>query len=94
MACKQFCYESGKSKALQKNITGLQLYLTIQRRVTFLYEIHIDLNENKEVFKDLNEFPPSDDWLPYEYIDAKVKKKVDKTKGQLVGDGMEKKTKH
>ena len=46
------------------------------------------------MFKDLNEFPPSDDWLPYEYIDAKVKKKVDKTKGQLVGDGMEKKTKH
>ena len=37
----------------------------------------------------LNEFPPSDDWLPYEYIDAEVTKKLDKTEGQLVGNEME-----
>ena len=54
----------------------------------------IDFNENKDVFKDLNEVPPSDDWSPYEYIDAEINKKVDKTKGQLTGDAMEKETKH
>ena len=33
---KQFHYESGKSKALQKQTIGLQFYLTITRRVTIL----------------------------------------------------------
>ena len=46
------------------------------------------------MFKDLNGVPPSDDWFSYEYIDADVKNKVDKTKGQLAGDEMEKDTKH
>ena len=46
------------------------------------------------MFKDLNEVLPSDDWVPYEYIDAEVKKKIDKTKRQLAGDEMEKETKH
>ena len=46
------------------------------------------------MFKDLNKFPPSDYWLPYEYIDAEFKKKLDKTKGHLAGDDMEKETKH
>ena len=46
------------------------------------------------MFKDLNEFPPSDDWFPCEYIDAEAKKKVNVTKGQLAGDEMEKETKH
>ena len=32
------------------------------------------------MFKDLNEFPPSDDWFQYELIDAEVKKKVKKPK--------------
>ena len=45
------------------------------------------------MFKDLNEFPPSYDWFSYEYIDDEVKKKVDKTKGQLTGDEMEKENK-
>ena len=72
----------------------MQFYLTIPRRVTFLYDYQIDLNENKDVFKDLNEFPPSDDCLPYEYIDAEVKKKVYKAKGKIAGDEMEKGTKN
>ena len=46
------------------------------------------------MFKDSNEVPPSDDWFLYEYIDAEVQMKVDKTKGQLAGDEMEKETKH
>ena len=46
------------------------------------------------MFKDLNEVPPLDDWLSYEYIDAEVNKKVDKTKGRLVGNNMEKDPKH
>ena len=85
MARKRFHYESVKYEALQKKI-GLQCYLNIPRRVTFIYDNQIDLNENKDVFKDLNEFSQSDDWLPYEYIDAEVKKKSEKTKGQIAGD--------
>ena len=46
------------------------------------------------MFKDLNDVPPSYDWFPYEYIDDDIKKKVNKTKGQLTGDEMEKDTKH
>ena len=64
---------------------GLQCYLAIPRRVTFLYDNRIDFNENKDVFKYLNEFLPSDDWFPYEYINSEVKNKVDKNKGQLSG---------
>ena len=44
------------------------------------------------MFKYLNEVPTSYDWLPYEYIDAEVNKKLDKTKGWLAGDEMEKET--
>ena len=46
------------------------------------------------MFKYLNEVPPSDNWFPYEYIDAEVKNKLDKTKGRLAGDDMEKEPKH
>ena len=46
------------------------------------------------MFKDLNEFPPSDYFFPYEYIDAEVRNKVDKTKGKCAGNEMEKETKH
>ena len=79
--CKQFHYESGKSKVLQKQTIGLKCYLTIPRRVTILHDNRIDFNENKDVFKDLNEVPPSYYWFPYEYIDTEVNKKLDKTKG-------------
>ena len=46
------------------------------------------------MFNDLNEFPPSDYWFPYEYIDAEVNNKLYKTKGQISGDEMGKETKH
>ena len=91
-ACKQFHCESGKSNSLQKRINGLQCYLTIPRRVTTLYDNRIYLNKSKEVFKDLNEVPPSDDWFPYEYIDAGFNKKLDITKVQIPCDEMEKYT--
>ena len=69
-ACKKFHYESEKSKALKKQTMGLQCYLTIPKHVTILHDNRIDLNENRVVFKDLNEVSPSDDWLLYEYVDA------------------------
>ena len=84
-SCNQFHYESVKSKALQKQTIGLQFYLTIPRSVTILHDNLIDFNENKYVFKDLNEVPPSDGCFPYEYIDAEVNKKLDKTKGRILG---------
>ena len=56
-----FHYESGKSKELKKQTIRLQCYLTIPRRVTILHDNQIDFNENRDVFKYLNEVPPSDD---------------------------------
>ena len=89
-ARKQFYYKSGKSNILQKQKIGLQCHLTILQRVTILHENRIDFNENRYVFKYLNDVPPSDDWFPYEIIDAEVKRKVDETKGQITGDEIEK----
>ena len=86
-------YESGKSKALQKKI-GLQCYQTIPRHVKILHENQIDFKENKYVFKYLNEVPPWDDSFPYKYIDAGFNKKLDKTKGRIAGNEMEKENKH
>ena len=56
---------------------GLQFHQTFPQRVTILHDNLIDFNENRNVFKDLNEVLTSDDWFPYEYIDAEVKNKID-----------------
>ena len=72
----------------------MQCHQTIPRLVTILHDNRIDFNENRNVFKDLNEVPLLDYWFPYEYIDAEVKKKLDETKGKLSGYDMEKETKH
>ena len=45
------------------------------RCVTIVHDNRIDFHENKYVFKDLNQVPPSDDWFPYEYIDVEVNNK-------------------
>ena len=87
-ARKQFHYESVKSRSLQKPTIGLQCHITITRHVTIIHENRIDFNENRDALKYLNGVPPSDDWFPYEYIDYEVKKKVNKTKGQLAGHEM------
>ena len=62
--------------------------------VTIIHDNRIDFNENKDVFKNLNEVPLSDDWFSYEYIDCEVNNKLKKTSGQLAGYEMEKETKH
>ena len=66
---------------MQKQTIGLQCYLTNPQRVTILHDNRIEFNENRDVFKDLNEVPLLYDWLTYEYIDAEVNNKLDKTKG-------------
>ena len=75
-ACKLFYYEPGNYRALPKQIIGLQCNITIPRRVTIIPDNRIEVNENSDVFKDLNEAPPSDDWFSCEYIDAEANKKV------------------
>ena len=70
---KQFHCESGKSRALQNQTIVLQCHPIIPRRVTILHDNLIYFNENRDVFKDLNDVPPSDDWFPYECIDVEVK---------------------
>ena len=92
--CKRFNYESGTSKSFQKKPIGLQCHQTIPLCVKILYDNQIDFNENRNLFKILNEVPPSDDWFPYKYIDDEVEKIIYKTKGQLTGDEMEKGTKN
>ena len=93
-ARKQFNYESGKSKGLQKKNIGLKFHQTFLRRDTIIHDNRIGFNKNINLFNDLNEVPPSDDWFPYEYIDAEVKKKMHETKRQLAGNEMEKEAKH
>ena len=93
-AWKQFNYESGKYKALQKRTIGLQCHQTFPWSVSIPHDNRIDCNENINVFEDLNEVPKSDNWFPYEYIDAEFNKKLDKSNRQLAGDEMENETKH
>ena len=66
---------------MQKQKIGLQFYQNISQSVTIIYDNRIDFNENRDVLKYLNLVPPSDYWFPYEYIDAEVNNKLDKTKG-------------
>ena len=88
-----FIMSQENPKHCRKTI-GLQYCLTIPRSVKFLYENLIDFNENRYLLKYLNEVSSSDDWFPYEYIDAEVNNKLDKTKGRLAGNEMENETKH
>ena len=46
------------------------------------------------MIKNLNKVPPSDDWFTYESIDSEVNKTLDKTKGQVTGNEMEKQNKY
>ena len=87
-AYKQFHYEWGKSKAVQKKTIGLQCLQTIPRRVTSLHDDQINLNIHKNVFSNLHDVPTSENWFPNKYIEAEIKKKVDKTRGQLASDEM------
>ena len=93
-AHKQFNHKSGKSKALKKETIGLQCHQKIPRHVTIIYDNRINFIENINVFKDLNEVPLSNDWLPYEYNDAEVNKKIDEIRIQHAGNEMEKETNH
>ena len=65
----------------------LQFYMTVE-----LTYMTIDMYG--DVFKYFNEVPPSNIWFPYEHIDYDVNKKLEKTKGRITGDEMEKETKH
>ena len=44
---------------------------------------------HKNVFSDLDVDPTSETWFTNEYIEAEIKKKVDKKRGQLASDEME-----
>ena len=88
MACSRFHYETGKSKAEQKKTIGLQCLYTIPRRVTFLHDDRINFNIHKNVFRYLDINSTSKTWFPKKYIEYEIKKKVDKTRGQLASDEM------
>ena len=84
-APKRFNYKSGNPTHFRKN--NWRKILSNHTTMCYnSYDNRIDINEIKHVFKDLNEISKSDDWFPYEYIDAEFNKKVNRTKGQLTGD--------
>ena len=93
-ARKIFHYESGKSKEDQKKAIGLQCLQTIPRRVTFIHDNRINFNKNKNVFSNLHDVPTSENWFPNKYIEAEIKKKLDKTRGKLESDEMENEIRH
>ena len=43
---------------------------------------------HKNVFINIHDVPTSENWLPNKYIEADIKKKLDKTRGQLASDEM------
>ena len=72
-------------KQIRKTI-GLQCLQTIPRRVTFIHDYRINLNIHKNVSRNLYVDPTSENWFPNKYIEADIKKKLDKTRGQLASD--------
>ena len=80
-------------KQIEKNI-GLQCLQTIPLRVTFLHDDRINLIIHKNVFINLHDAPTSENWFPNKYIEAEIKKKLGKTRGQLASDEMENEIKH
>ena len=46
------------------------------------------------MFINLHDVPTSENWFPNKYIEADIKKKLDKTRGQLVSDEMENDIRH
>ena len=87
-ACRQFHYETGKSKADETKTIGLQCLYTISQRVTFLYDNRMNINTQKNVFKDLDGISTSETWFKKKYIEYEIKKRVDKTRDQLASDEM------
>ena len=52
------------------------------------------MNIHKNVFRNLYVDPSSDNWFPNKYIEADIKKKLDKARGQLASDEMENEIRH
>ena len=46
----------------------------------------MNLNIQKNVFRDLDGISTSETWFPKKYIDDKIKKKLDKTRYELASD--------
>ena len=86
VTCSRFHYEKGNSKAEQKETIGLQCLYTIPQRVTFLHDDQINFNIHKNLFRDLYVNSTSETWFTNKYIEGEIKKKVDKTRGQLASD--------
>ena len=49
---------------------------------------------HKNVFRNLYIDPISENWFPNKYIEFEIKKKLDKTRGQLSTDEMENEIRH
>ena len=87
-ARSRFNYDTGKSKADKTKTIGLQCLYTIPRRVTFPNDNQMNINTQKNVFRDLDGISTSQTFFSNKYIDDDIKKKIDKTRDQLASDKM------
>ena len=71
----KFHYETGKSKSDQKKTIGLQCLYTIPRRVTFIHDDRMNINTQKNVFRDLDGILTSETFFLKKYIDDEIKEK-------------------
>ena len=71
-ARRQFHYDTGKSKADETKTIGLQCLYTIPRRVTFLHDDRMNINTQKNVFRDLDGISTSETWFPKKYIEDEI----------------------
>ena len=81
-------------KQIRKKTIGLQCLQTIQLCVTFLHGDRINLNIHKNLFSNLHDVPTSENCFPNKYIQAEIKKKLCKTRGQPASDEMENEIRH
>ena len=65
-ACSQFHYDKGKSKSDQIKTIGLQCLYTIPLRVTFIHGNRMNINTQKNVFRDLDGISTSETSPPEE----------------------------
>ena len=59
VACRQFHYDTGKSKEDEIKPIGLHCLYTIPRRVKFLHDDRINFNTQKNVFRNLENISTS-----------------------------------
>ena len=70
------------------------MFIHHPRRVTFLHDDRMNINTQKNLFRDFDGISKSETWFPKKYIDDEIKKKIGNTIYQLASDEMAYDIKH